>query len=257
MELTDDILLAILAASDAVFIPDRDPMDCSRHAVLYERRRDFPDMGVPWASEKAMPGLDESGRKQVQRALEDLVGQGLVDALRPKGAKTVGVKLTDAGEARVRALCGLPLFEGTQATVDQLVGLLEDESACVAEGRIWTPEIALAGVQWGDNERRHKFVEVEERLLPALVRGLVVSNCTVRGHCWYSLNTRTPTLPPVPADLPARNELARGQYYGRLKHEIADLRLAELLNPREIGDIPMPVCPLPARPVATSPEGNR
>ncbi len=55
-------------------------------------------------AEKAMPGLDETGRKQVQRALEDLVGQGLVDALRPKGAKTVGVRLTDAGEARVRAM---------------------------------------------------------------------------------------------------------------------------------------------------------
>lgn len=146
MELTNDILLAILAATDAVFIPDRDPMDFNRHVVIYERRRDFPDAGIPWASEKAMPGLDETGRKQVQRALEDLVGQGLVDALRPKGAKTVGVKLTDAGEARVRALCGLPLFEGTQAAVDQLVRLLEDDSACVFQGRIWTPETVLAGV---------------------------------------------------------------------------------------------------------------
>jgi hypothetical protein len=247
MELTDDILLAILAATDALFIPDRDPCDHNRHAVLYERRRDFPDAGIPWASEKAMPGLDETGRKQVQRALEGLVGQGLVDALRPKGAKTVGVRLTDAGEARVRAMCGLPLFEGAQAAVDHLVRLIEDDSACVYMGRIWTPETALAGVPWGDDERRHKFVEVEERLLPALVRGLVVSNCTVRGHCWYSLNVLQPTLPPVPADGPSRLELARGQYYGRVKHEMADLRLAEPLNAREIGDIPMPVCPLPAR----------
>jgi hypothetical protein len=246
MQLTDDILLAILAATDAVFIPDRDPMDFNRHTVLYERRRDFPDTGVPWASEKAMPGLDEAGRKQVQRALEDLVGQGLVDALRPKGAKTVGVRLTDAGEARVRAMCGLPLFEGAQAVVDQLTSLVSDDSACMANTRIWTPETKLAGVEWGDNTRKHLLVDVEERLLPALVRGQVVSNCTVRGHCWYSVHPKPTPMPPMPADLPSRLELARGQYYGRLKHELAELRMAEPLNSREIGEIPMPVCPMPA-----------
>jgi hypothetical protein len=256
MELTDEILLAILAATDAVFVPDRDPRDFRRHTVLYERRRDYPNAGVPWASEKVLPGLDEAGRKRAQRALEELVAQGMVEARRPKGAKTHGVKLTDAGEARARALCGLPLYEGTQAMVEQLSRLVDDGSTCAYMGKLWTPEPMLAGVQWGDNARRKKFVEVEERLLPALSRGQVVSNCSIQGHCWYSVHPKPTPMPPVPAGLPTSTDDHRAEYYVRIHQELADLRLAEPLNPREIGEIPMPVCPLPAHPVAQTPRGQ-
>ena len=71
MELADQILLAVLAATDAVFIPDRDPL-ARKHRVIAERRAQFPGYGVPWASEKILPGLDDLGRKQVQRALDRL-----------------------------------------------------------------------------------------------------------------------------------------------------------------------------------------
>lgn len=63
ISLPDQILLAVLAATDAVFLPDRDPLAHPRHAVIYERRRAFLHRGVPWASERVLPGLDDAARK--------------------------------------------------------------------------------------------------------------------------------------------------------------------------------------------------
>ena len=65
-DLEDSTLIAILAATDAVFIPDRDPMAGRRHTVIRERRQ---TAAVPWPSEKVLPGLDDAGRKQVQLGL--------------------------------------------------------------------------------------------------------------------------------------------------------------------------------------------
>jgi hypothetical protein len=53
ISLPDQILLAVLAATDAVFLPDRDPLAHPRHAVIHERRQAFVHGGVPWASERA------------------------------------------------------------------------------------------------------------------------------------------------------------------------------------------------------------
>ncbi len=43
MDLHDKTLVTILAASDAVFIPDRDPTARPRHQVISERRWKFPE----------------------------------------------------------------------------------------------------------------------------------------------------------------------------------------------------------------------
>lgn len=257
MDLADDILLSILVATDAIFIPDRDPRDHVRHVVLYERRRDFPLRGVPWGSEMVAPGLGDAGRKEVQRTLETLAAQGLVESFRPHGVKTLGVKLTDRSEAKLRARCGLPGMPESFAELDRLYRFLVDfdMTSCEFLGRIWTPEPTFTGVRWGDNDRRHAYVELEERFLPALNRNLLISNCSVRGHCWYSINqagfklaeqrAETGAIPEAPADLPARDEEARCEYYTRLHDALADLRTGTPENDREIGDYPMPVCPLP------------
>ena len=51
-QLLDRIEVTILAATDAVFIPDRDPNANPRHQVISERRRTFPDRGSPWSSDR-------------------------------------------------------------------------------------------------------------------------------------------------------------------------------------------------------------
>ena len=247
LSLNDSILVTILAATDAVFLPDRDPLLRPRHAVIYERRRDFAHSGVPWTSEMVLPGMDDAGRKRVQRALEELALDGQVVTFQPKGAKTLGVRLSDVGEERARALAGLPATGAALALLGQLSDLERTDAAGAFQGHVWLPETALAGVRWGDNERRHALVELEEKLLPGLVRGWIESNCTVHGHCWYRLTDagrkrigKTAAASTCP---PAKSEEARRDYYQRVRMEFQALAAAKPECEREIGDVPMPVCP--------------
>lgn len=245
MDLIDNVLISILAATDAIFIPDRDPRHPVRHVALYERRRDFPMRGVSWGSDRVLPGLGAAGRKQVQRVVEQAIAKGLVLAFKPR-TKTLGVRLTDEGDTRARALVGLPRFAEALAMLDQVRAL----TVALGGGRRWIPETWLAGVEWGDNSRRRAFVAVEEYMLPALHRGLVISNGSIRGHIWYDL---TPaglavtkrraggkvTAAPDSMTLPAPDDEARGEYYARVRDELAALCSAQLENEREIGEIPL------------------
>ena len=247
MSLSDQIVLAILAGTDAVFIPDRDPLARPRHAVISTRRWSFSDAGVPWSSEKVVSGLDEAGRKQVQRALDELVLRDRVVSFQPQAAKTLGVRLSDAGDRYARAVAGLPDVAESLAALGQLAERENDPAACRFLGRTWLPETLLAGVTWGENDRRHVLVELEEKLLPALVRGWVESNCSVHGHCWYCLRPagREALDKPLPtAELPVQRDAARGQYYYRVRQELLGLAASRPDCEREIGEIPMPVCPL-------------
>jgi len=242
MQLTQHIAVTLLAATDALFIPDRDPSARPRHQALGERRRAFPDAGIPWASERVAPGLDEAGRKEVQRALEDLVGQGVVETFRPNGAKTLGARLTDKGDASTRALCGVPTLTTTIPTLEALECAGAGPDAVAFMGQTWVPETALAGVAWGDHERQSQLVMLEHRLLPGLAGGFVRSNCSVRGHCWYSLDPdwrkRLPSESPA---LPEKNDLAHREYLERLKEALRALWSCPPEHEREIGEIPMPV----------------
>ena len=251
----EQILLAVLAATDAVFLPDRDPLAHPRHAVIYERRRAFVHGGVPWASERVLPGLDDTGRKQVQRMLDALALEGLVLTYQPKGAKTLGVRLADSGDARARALVGLPTLSDALGILDQLAELERHDATCAFLGRTWLPETALAGVRWGDNANRHRFVEVEDRLLPALVRGWAESNCSVRGHCWYAIThagrERLSQAVVPTTESPPSTDLARREYYHRVRQELLTLAAAKPECEREIGEIPIPVSPNSPRREAT------
>ena len=247
LSLSDQIMLSILAATDAVFIPDRDPKARPRHVVIYEHRWAFVKAGIPWSSEKVQPGLDETGRKQVQRALDDLVRQDRVVSFQPHAAKTLGVRLTEEGDHYARALAGLPGVADAVPMMERLLELERGPDACGFLGRLWIPETVLAGVRWGDNERRHAFVEAEEKLLPALVRGWGESNCSGHGHCWYCVwpagrKDLQKSLPTI--ELPAPTEQARGKYYYRVRQELEGLAMASPQCDREIGEIPMPVCPI-------------
>jgi hypothetical protein len=241
--LPNQILLAVLAATDAVFLPDRDPLAHPRQAVIYERRRAFVHGGVPWASERVLPGLDDAARKQVQRSLDELALVGLVLTYQPKGAKTLGVRLSDSGDARARALVGLPTLHDALGILAQLAELERHDATCGT----WLPETALAGVRWGDHANRHRFVEVEDRLLPALVRGWAESNCSVRGHCWYATThagrERLSQAVVPTTESPPSTDLARREYCHRVRQELLALAAAKPECEREIGEIPMPVSP--------------
>jgi hypothetical protein len=262
MDLIDNVLISILAATDAIFIPDRDPCHPVKHVALYERRRDFPMRGVPWGSDRVLPGLGAAGRKQVQRVVEQAIGKGLVHAFKPR-AKTLGVRLTDEGDARARAIAGLPGYADALAMLDQIRALV----TALGGGRRWIPETWLAGLDWGDDSRRRAFVAVEEYLLPALHRGLVVSNGSIRGHTWYdltpaglALTKRRASKPaPAPADKFPESEIeARGEYYERVHQELASLCSAQVENEREIGEIPLSLgiglpCHVSDRPASVAP----
>jgi hypothetical protein len=237
LNLEDLALLAILAATDAVFIPDRDP-HAPAHRAICERRA---AAGVPWASERVLPGLDETARKQVQRALNELAVRNLVVTIQPHATKTLAVRLTDAGDARARALVGIPQVAESLPVVERIRTLMAGAEVCDHLGRVWVPETALAGVRWGDNERRHAFVDIEDLLLPALTRRWVDANCSGLGHCWYTLGS-VPVAPPAAvANLPARCDAARQAYYAGIYAERAVLATTKPEQMREIGEVPMPV----------------
>jgi hypothetical protein len=238
----DRILLSLLAATDAVFIPDRDPLRRNRHALLWERRKYFDQRGIPWASKLVDAGNSESGRKQAQRGIEQLTRARMVEVFRPNHSKTQGIRLTSSGDQYTRALAGLPTLLSSLSLLPKLRELSDSDAARPFLGRTWVPETALTGVRWGDNDQRHKYVDLEEQLLPALVRGWVVSNCSIRGHCWYSLVEGAPPM-AVPAKYPEKTDEARAEYYRRIHEEISALMVATPENDREIGQIPMPVRP--------------
>ena len=79
-----------------------------------------------------------------------------------------------------------------------------------------------------------------------MVRGLVVSNCTIQGHCWYRFeHANWPAQ--ATRKLPSANDEARLHYYQRVKVEIEAVAVTRPDYEREIGEIPMPLRPLPAQ----------
>ena len=120
LNLEELALVAILAATDAIFIPSRDPGSMA-HRIICERRT---ANGIHWASERVLPGLDETARKQVQRALDELAVRNWVATIQPHATKTLAVRLTDLGDAHARALVGLPQVGESLPTIEQILSLI-------------------------------------------------------------------------------------------------------------------------------------
>ncbi len=101
-----EILVRVLAKTDALYAPDRGGLP-DRHshlaANLAQHRRRYVARGVPWASEAA----GDVHRKESQRTLDDLVLQNALVADRQAG-RTIGVRLTDQADAYTRSLVALP-----------------------------------------------------------------------------------------------------------------------------------------------------
>jgi hypothetical protein len=236
MATRDVVLTQILAETDALWLPNRE-WTGRRPANVYIGRRDFGRFGVPWASREH----SEAGWKESQRALAALSQAGLVKATRLRRVKTSGVRLSDEADAAARVRCGLPGVDAGWAALVKLAGLSRRPAKVM--GDAWIPETALADAS---KPPREELSLVEDMLLPAMVRGWVVSLSDVQRHVcyrttlagWQMVDAGEP--PTVPAGCKVSRELA-ALYDDRLQAALARLEASAPVDTREIGDVPLPV----------------
>jgi hypothetical protein len=251
MDRRDELLLTILAKTDAVFWPIR-KHDVPGRVLFYERRWAFPTAGVPWAS----GAVSEAGRKAAQRELEGLQSARLVKTYNPRGGRTLGVRLTEGADDAMRRMIGLATYADSLPFLDELYRRLADGDGCNFLGRPWTSEESLTGVRWGDNDNRGYYVLLTQDLYPLLWRGLAESNASSQGHVWYGLTAAGYELarerdedeqasreyPPPPPE--EGDEEAFDFYHDARIEDVKTLEAGSPKDPREIGQIPMPVCPV-------------
>lgn len=239
-------LVDVLAAVDATFAPLRQWKPRVRVTNVYEGRRDYPSAGVALRG-----GGKGAAQKRTERALDDLVQGGFVERIK-NAVRTTGVRLTGAGEARARALCGLPGPACGVATVREVVAYSDAPDrpdGCPAGA--W--ETWLAGVNWTDTQdraARRELVFQEECALPALLRGWLEPNSTIKGHVLY---TATEAGRAVAADPPPIKDVLapdgvepaeglRERYYVTSKRASARFDTLTPQRAGEIGMIPAPLC---------------
>src|SRR5687768_17373617 len=108
---SDLALIEVLASTDVLFLPLRDST-AAYSPVVYQHRRRFPAFGVTWYR----PGGTSATRKSTERLRSRLSREGLVRLIRRPSERSVGLALSDAGDAKARALCGLPQLADALAT---------------------------------------------------------------------------------------------------------------------------------------------
>jgi hypothetical protein len=196
-------------------------------------------------------GRDRDERDENVEALGRLERRGLLTRGVEK-TKVIATRLLDAGIERACSLAGAPCWCDGRAVCQRLAGL-DDETAVMAHlGTRWTAEWALAGTapHWGgcggdDAGRANRCLlsELEERAIPALVRGWLVSGADFDGRVWYALtNAGRAALTEAPADAPpgidANDDCALAWREGA--HAMQVRLAAAPRSEREIGLLPLP-----------------
>lgn len=250
----DGLLISVLAVTDAIWLPDRQPANYRRWTLISERRRDFRSTGIV-LDNLAGDGASGAERQQASRDLRALAADGYLTIHRPKWARTLAVKLTDSGDTRARSLAGLPTFD--HSLLVELDGLKDSPMAMDCYDRIWLSEFHLGGVHGGPDDReRMVLVQLMERMLPCLSRGLVESNVTMHRNAWYSLTKSGQAAvaagPPAARSeaLPEPLDEATGEYYDSHGTALARLSTSPPRVPNDIGILPLPVSPPKLRPGA-------
>lgn len=234
----DRILVRILAHADAVRLPVRD-WSGNSNANRY-LSAEMP--GLPFR----MQAKTQGDRKAGERQLEDLAEAGLLTIARGERVKFPLVALTDAGDARARALAGLPNRKIARLFLAEIV---EKSRACIEsqDGTRWCAEIHLNGGRgWGLDaavEDRKMLATIELEFCAAAAAGWARAHSSLAGHVAYAA---TPAgieeLQRRPRRMPAK--LPKGDpECERLYRAEADLKLAELvtakMDAREIGPLPL------------------
>lgn len=195
MEDADRSLLSILAAVDAAFLPER-PTERVWDVRAGPLRADYRSgLGIPWSSGGA------ANRMAASRALEALEEAGHV-VRRAEAGRTTHVRLTDAGEARARSLVGLPSLLDAVRQGRKFKKYVDPDR--------WLIEVIPAGLEcedWPkDRGTDDPLMNLEERMLPLLLRGWAKSIEDAHRHAYYAITQRgakalAEKLPPAPPDL--------------------------------------------------------
>jgi hypothetical protein len=231
------ILVEVLAGQDAVWRPLRkiDWDSTGTPAALYRARCAYPSEGAPWQSDSA----EEAARKRDLRRLERLADAELVEVFRP-AARSIGARLTDAGESVARAVADLPGLDDAHEWMRRLLryGLDASVNECILYSgdptANYPPDIEEADLAF-----------LQTALLPALSRGFLVASSDIAGRVYYSIEPegiawgRGPA-PEMPDGLPECDDELADFYVALTRQRRAEYR-RELKRDGELGFIPLPV----------------
>lgn len=244
MSTADLILVRILAEADAVRLPCRDWNSClpaNRVAGLAS----LAGSGLPFR----MNASDESDRKGGEQALVGLAAAKLITLARHGAKKFPQVRLTSTGDARARALAGLP----SRADGRKLLAAVGEQSdrEPVTLDRRWVSEIALNnGEGWGFDataDERRGLGRIEMQFLPASVQGWLIAGTSVQGHAYFAVTAAgwseldSPSKAPNVAKSIGYAAAADGHYGVSLTAALAALASSKTAWPGEIGECPLPV----------------
>ena len=212
-------MIALLAETDALFVPTRQWQNNKNALAILERQTEFARAGIPF-----LGGGDIVDRKVHQRAADELEATGLVRFSRARVKRTMW-KLTNAADWKMRELCNEPGFPEMLAAM-----LLLGEHARAGHvsgdcGNVgYVPETALLAMGWGSAKANRQILELEQLFAPAFCRGLVWSASDCAGRVAYRLQPKgwkfieNPVQPP---ELPEWSEEASQSYLDQFLQALA------------------------------------
>lgn len=241
----DAILIRVLAMSDAVRLPIRDWSGNAgaNRASAIER---LDTQGVPFRAN----ATDDAARKAGERELVALATEGLIRSQRLAKAKFPFVRLTPAGEARARALAGLP---GRDIGV-MILGAVAAKTKRKPKtmNQRWCDEIKLNfGRGWDGDETAaadlRALAEIELDAMPAVSHGWLEVGSTSQGHVRYRVTQAgwreldKPTAPPNYGKMSAEDPDAVALYRSTQDAALSELSQARIEVAGEIGPPPLVV----------------
>lgn len=231
----DQVLIELLADTDALFKPYRHRGGIRAGTVYSERRNAYHEAGLLWASEEPT----DAGRKASQRELELCVKRKLVKAVKSQG-RTSAVSLTNVGEQYARALAGNPGIAEAIPILERMIELqLESEKYYLPEFKLWVPETRLIELDWGEGDYLAELSLLQFMLAPALHRGWVHFKASWKGHGWYHPNCCKPwLLAEIAAQLPDYDPAAGRLYDQRLAASANRLANTDADDKNSMGIIP-------------------
>lgn len=243
----EEVLIRILAATDALWAPLRQP-DWKRPGPTnyYEARKHFAERGIPWDSgEKG-----EANRKAARRLLESLAEDGLVAI--QGGERRLAVKLTDFGDIIARAVCSLPNVECGHSSTTETIRLARTvNQPGTVDGAKLTSELWLSGLDnyRGDDATTRELVLTTNMALPAIVRGWLQAESDCEGRVYYFATDAGQEIakkpePKLPSNLPHASRQDGNPAFDLYDAEWLECRQRiRTATPRmtcEIGFLPLP-----------------